>query len=114
MPLGTQKAKNWHVDTSSSTTPEQLQESYYCRLTISQFGLRRESESLIGALKHTKVTRVKSGADLRWGILFTLHGGMVEAVYFDGFGRRGQINAIPVSFEGELHKWIQDLARCMK
>jgi hypothetical protein len=102
------------VDTSSSMTPERLQKGYYCKLTVSQFGLRRESASLIAALKHTRATRVKGGADLRWGILFTLNSGIVEAVYLDGFGKRGQIDAIPVTFEGELHKWLQNLAPCMK
>jgi hypothetical protein len=102
------------IDTNAAVTPERLKNIYHCRLTISRWGLPRESPSLIAALQHTRVTRVKETGEVRWGLLFTLSGTNVEEVYLDGFGQRGQIGGVPVRFEGQLHQWLLGLSRSMK
>jgi hypothetical protein len=102
------------INTNVAVTPERLKNIYSCKLTISRWGLQRESASLIAALQHTRVMTVKETGEVRWGLLFTLNGGSVEQLYLDGFGQRGQIDGVQVRFVGKLHEWLLSLSPCMK
>jgi len=102
------------IMTNHALSPQELQMQYSYKITISRLGSSRQEKSLVAALKATKVARTKRKTDLRWGVLFRSDKGQIQAIYLDGFGQFGQIDEVPVSFEGGIYGWLQSFSVCLK
>lgn len=103
-----------NILTNTAITAEMLRSGYSYMLTMPRFSNSRQAAPLKAALKRTTVRGTTGTADLRWGVHFTLVGGTSHRLYMDGFGRMGQIDDLPVTFQGGLYEWLQSFATCMK
>jgi hypothetical protein len=95
-------------ETYAKVTPEFLDEHFVYRLTIRGGGIGGYDSGLYDVLKSTVVQPESKMPDLRWGIVF--YGPKDDrlcSVYFDRWGN-GAVGDIPVSFKGDLFKWLND------
>lgn len=94
--------------TRTDITPEMLEKGFEYKLTIrdARGGVYREK--LAELLKSLKVQPRSEMADIRWGIIFySVDGNRAGAIYFDKWGTRGAVGDTPVSFRGELFRWLK-------
>jgi hypothetical protein len=98
--------------TSHAISSDELLKLYHYKVTVP---VRGSWPSLTSALRVTKVAKAGRKTDLRWGVLFTFVSGQTESIYLDGFGKLGQVDEVPVTFEdGGLYSWLQGLSVCLK
>lgn len=102
--------------TRTRITPEMLEKSFNYKLTISDArgGVYR---SKLAELLKTLVVQPRSEmADIRWGIIFyDMNDSRAGAIYFDKWGKDGAVGDIPVSFKGNLFKWLDgNCSRCFR
>jgi hypothetical protein len=95
-------------------TPERMRQNYRYKISIQEFSDSGEAAPLLSALRRTKLRASAGPADLKWGVVFKLVGGGVREVYLDGFGRLGQIDNLPASFQGGLYDWFRRFTACLK
>jgi hypothetical protein len=103
-----------HVLTRTAITPEMIEKQFHYKLTIRHIGAYRKE--LAAALKSTKVELEPGMPDIRWGMIFyDAQDRRMGAVYFDKKGRYGAVGDIPVSFKGELFKWLnRSFSECFR
>jgi hypothetical protein len=97
-----------HGRTSSiSITPEELEKDYFYKL------INRKADSLefqvrLGKVLETiRVQPESEMPDIRWGIIFyDISERRLGAIYLNGYGDRGVVGNIPVSFRGDLFSWL--------
>jgi len=95
------------ISTRTRITPEILEKQFDYKLTIrdARGGVYREK--LAELLKSLVVRPQSEMPDIRWGIIFyNVDDSRVGAIYFDKWGSRGAVADIPVSFKGDLFKWL--------
>jgi hypothetical protein len=102
------------IERPFAVSSQELRKNYVYKVSIPMRVSSRQRPSLVDALKKTKVTGTNSKADLRWGALFTFEGGQVEGIYLDGFGKLGQIDEVPVQFDGGIYDWLRGFSVCLK
>jgi hypothetical protein len=95
-------------------TPERMRQNYRYKITIQEFSDSGEAAPLLSALKRTVLRSSAGPADLKFAAVFRLVGGGVREVYLDGFGRLGQIDNVPASFQGGLYEWFRKLTAGFK
>ncbi|MFO0773461.1 MAG: hypothetical protein U0172_02190 [Nitrospiraceae bacterium] len=102
-----------HVLTRTRLSPEMVEQQCSYKLVIRDIRESVHRNDLVAALTATEVVAISEPADLRWGITFMdSQGARIEAVYFEKYGARGAVGAIPVAFnsgflKGNLCKWLQ-------
>jgi hypothetical protein len=102
--------------TRSRVTPEMLERSFSYKLTINDLRGGRYADGLASAVTTMSVERTADMADVRWGITcFDQSGQRIVAFYFDASGRHGAVDDLPVSFKGDLYRWLdQNFSRVFK
>lgn len=99
--------------TRTTITPDMLERSFYYKLIIHDASGSIHREKLIKLLKSLKVQQHSEMADIRWGIIFyDLDDRRAGAIYFDRWGRHGAVGDTPVSFRGDLFKWLDGNFSC--
>jgi hypothetical protein len=96
--------------TRTRITPEMLEKRFYYKLTISDIRGNTREKELVEALKSATVRPLSEMPDIRWGIIFyDANDRRAGAIYFDTAWRgRGAVAGIPISFKGDLFKWLDD------
>ncbi len=95
------------VLTRIAITPEALEKQFDYKLTIRDIRGGAYQAKLIEAMKSTVVQPRSDMADIRWGIVFYgIDETRVAGVYFDKWGGNGAVDSTPVSFKGDLFKWL--------
>ncbi len=95
------------VLTRIAITPEALERQFHYKLTIRDIRGGAYQTNLIEATKSIVVQPGSEMADVRWGIVFYgLDETRVAALYFDKWGGNGAVDSTPVSFKGDLFKWL--------
>ncbi|HEY4210368.1 MAG TPA: hypothetical protein VGM84_02705 [Steroidobacteraceae bacterium] len=93
--------------TRTRVTPEMLERSYHYKMIIRDMRGGAYNSDLLAAVASTSVQPVAEMGDLRWGLIFfDATEQRVASLYFDASGRRGAVDSIPVSFNGDLGKWL--------
>ncbi len=96
-----------------SITPELLEKWFYYKLTISDARGGVYGDKLAELLKTLVVKPRSEMADIRWGIIFyDMNDSRAGAIYFDKWGRHGAVADIPVSFKGDLFRWLDGNFSC--
>lgn len=93
--------------TRTRVTPDMLERSFHYKLIIQDVRGGAYNPDLQAALSSTSVQPATDMGDLRWGVMFfdaAEH--RVASLYFDASGRRGAVDSLPVSFNGDLSKWL--------
>jgi hypothetical protein len=84
-----------------------LERSYHYKMIIRDMRGGAYNSDLLAAVASTSVQPVAEMGDLRWGLIFfDATEQRVASLYFDASGRRGAVDSIPVSFNGDLGKWL--------
>jgi len=95
------------VLTRTAITPDMVERQFDYRLTIRDVRDWILQKKLVAALKSVKVQPQPEMTDLRWGAVFYgVDGTRIGAVYFDIWGKKGAVDSTPVSFSGDLFKWL--------
>jgi hypothetical protein len=95
--------------TRTRVTPEMLERSFYYKLIIRDVRGGAYASSLIAAAASTSADPSTDMGDVRWGVsFFDQSEQRIVSLYFDASGRRGVVDALPVSFRGEMFKWLDD------
>ena len=102
--------------TRIDVTPEMLERSFYYKLTIRDARGGAYCSKLAELLKSLKVQPRSEMEDIRWGIIFyDMDDSRAGAIYFDKWGTRGAVGEIPVSFKGDLFRWLDgNCSRCFR
>jgi len=96
-----------NVETTMRITPDALGRGFHYKFVIRDLQSSSYHADLLAAMTSTTVQAAKDKGDLRWGIIFfNTKDVRVGAIYFDTFEDRGAVNEIPVSFKGDLSKWL--------
>jgi hypothetical protein len=104
------------IETRTRITPEMLEKSFDYKLTISDARGGVYGDKLAELLKTLVVQPRSEMADIRWGIIFyDMNDSRAGAIYFDRWGRNGAVGDVPVSFKGDLFKWLDgNCSRCFR
>ena len=95
--------------TRARITPEALEKQFHYKLTIRDVRGGAYQPKLIEVTKSLAVQRRSEMADIRWGVIFYgTDNSRVGALYFDKSGSSGAVGSTPVSFKGDLFKWLDD------
>jgi hypothetical protein len=107
------------IETRASVTPETLEGLSDCRITISKVTEWAGRSELVEAMKSTKVALNPRMPDLRSAVIFSdSRGNRIGALYFGRYfgryvgqfgGAEGSIGRTPVSFKGDLPRWLKDM-----
>lgn len=105
-----------YIETYARITPEMLEKSFYYKLTIRDASGGIYGQKLAELLRSLKVQPRTEMADIRWGIIFyDVNDSRAGAIYFDKWGKDGAVGDIPVSFKGDLFKWLDgNCSRCFR
>jgi hypothetical protein len=94
--------------TRTRLTPEMLDATFDYKFVVRDLRSSVYREDIVRATRSLSVQRDEQMADLRWGLAF--YGpdeSRIGALYFSGSGSRGAVNAMPVSFRGELFRLLE-------
>jgi hypothetical protein len=95
--------------TRTRVTPELLEHSFHYKLVIGDIRGSAYAASLTSAVGSMSAEPGGEMGDLRWGMTFYDQGDQrIASLYFDASGHRGAIDSTPVSFKGDLFKWLDD------
>lgn len=105
-----------NVLTRARITPEMLERQFDYKLIIRDMRGGEYREELAEAVKSTSIEPQSEVPDLRWGMIFyDPNGNRVGAIYFDKWGKNGVVGDIPVSFKGDLFKWLnKSFGKCFR
>jgi hypothetical protein len=92
--------------------PDMIEKSFSYKLTIGLWATQHE-KGLTETMKSV-VVHPYSGMmeDIRWGVIFYDHDGRRVSVYLGEAGERGAVGNIPVTFKGDLFKWLDHNFSC--
>lgn len=97
------------VLTRTKMTPEMLEQGFYHKLIIRDIRSETYEADLIAAVISVSASASAQMGDLRWGVSFFDHNERrIESLYFDASGRRGAVDSLPVTFRGDLFRWLND------
>lgn len=95
--------------TRTRVTPAMLERSFHYKFIIRDLRGGLYASSLIAAVTSTLAEPSSDMGDLRWGMtFFNQNEERIDSFYFDASGRRGAIDSLPVSFRGDMLKWLDD------
>lgn len=95
--------------TRTRVTPEMLERSFHYKLIIRDIRGGVYASSLIAAVASTSAELSAEMGDLRWGVaFFDQNEQRIESFYFDASGHRGAVDSLPVSYKGDMLKWLDD------
>lgn len=95
--------------TRTRITPEMLEKQFYYKLTIRDIRSNVRKKKLLEAVRSIVVLPQAEMPDIRWGIIFyDVNDSRVGAIYFDKKGGHGAVEGVPVSFKGDLFKWLDE------
>lgn len=102
--------------TRTRITPEALERQFHYMLTIRDIRGGAYQPKLIEATKSLAVQSRSEMPDIRWGIVFYgPNETRAGAVYFDKSGDSGAVDSAPVSFKGDLFKWLdRNFSSCFR
>jgi hypothetical protein len=101
------------VCTSISTTPESLEKDFVYKLVVLDIRNTVYRDQLLRAMKSVVVQPERDIGDMRWGVVFyDGKDSRVGAIYMDKWGKRGAVGNMPVSFKGNLFKWLDRNFSC--
>ena len=96
------------METLSRMTPERLERYCWFRLTVERFQWSALRTDLIATLTSSSFGLATDTPDCRWGCIFyDEKGARVLTMYFDGRGRLGLINGIPVTGTASLAELLE-------
>jgi hypothetical protein len=104
------------VLTRVGITPEALERSFFYKFTIRDMRGGRYSEGMLKAMESVMVQEQTDMPDLRWGVIFyDIDDNRVGAIYFNKWGSGGAVGDVPVSFKGDLFKWLKrNFSKCFR
>jgi hypothetical protein len=95
------------VLTRTRITPPMLEKQFHYKLTIRDARGGPYQNKLAEVTKSLAVRPATEMADIRWGVVFYgVDDGRLLALYFDKSGSSGAVGDSPVSFKGDLFKWL--------
>jgi hypothetical protein len=97
------------VLTRTRVTPEMLERSFHYKLIIQDLRGGAYGPSLVAAVASIAADPSAEMGDLRWGVtFFDQTEQRIESLYFDASGHRGAVDSLPVSFKGDMLRWLDD------
>lgn len=102
--------------TRTRITPEMLERQFHYKLTIRDLRGGAYQDSIANAVKSITVQRATEIPDVRWGVVFYgKDDSRIGALYLDKSGFSGVVDYDPVSFRGDLFKWLDgNFSRCFR
>jgi hypothetical protein len=102
-----------YICTDIRTTPERLEMIFHYKLIIRDIGFTVYRDKLLKAMKSVTVQPESEIGDVRWGVIFyDQKDNRVGAIYMDQWGKAGAVGDMPVSFKGNLFKWLDRSFSC--
>lgn len=96
------------IMTRASLTRSDLDGLHYCEFTVRNLEAFPWMKDVVAAVHATNPKPATHPGDLRWGVsFFGPSNAMIGSIYFDRFGRSGDLDGIPVTFSGRLHDVIK-------
>jgi hypothetical protein len=97
------------IMTRTRVTPDMLERSFHYKLVIRDIRGGVYTPSLNAAIASMSGESSAEMGDLRWGVLFFDQTDQrIGSLYFDGSGGRGVVDSLPVSFKGDMFKWLDE------
>ena len=105
-----------HLLTRTAITPEMLEKQFHYKLAIRNVRGGPHEATLVQVVTSIAVQPRNETADLRWGVIFYgVSGIRLGALYFDRTGRYGAVGDVPVSYTGDLFKWLDgNFSKCFR
>jgi len=102
------------IRTVAALTPDDLEVSWFYRITVRRFARSKLKRELVSALQTSAInTRPQRDADYRWACIFYKDDGTrAVAMYFDGFGTVGLIAGTPVTLNGRFVRLLERRFSC--
>ena len=93
--------------TRTRITPEMLERAFSYKLIVSDIRGGAYAASVTAAVASMSAKPTDEMGDLRWGVaFFDQNEQRIASFYFDRSGRRGAVDDLPVSFSGDMFKWL--------